>query len=270
MKMKCFYSLLFIVLFVLPVLPSTNISFDTNTFNPPVSVSKLSCQRTVDISLVGNVYLSKPDIVNGELVDIYGVIYNDANYNVSSYILFTVKNESWEQDITGQRLTLTPNEERYVKTTWMAVSGTYEIIIHANPIDYHDNLPENNLKSTIVTILPEPQEDSIHQDWIEIPDSVESPSSIDTQENLDVLIFDKKGAQDFYEIIPGDTKTLEFTLLSNEMSDEYRIIVGGITHEINIKPDIMGVKRAVATTKDDFFSLEDGNDCFSIEQLLQR
>ncbi len=40
--------------------------------------------------------------------------------------------------------------------------------------------------------------------------------------------------------------------------------------EINIKPDILGVKRAVAATKDDFFSPENGNDCFSIEQLLQR
>ena len=242
--MKALFIPSFLFLLFIPGIALTCIPLDTSTTCFTYQISELGFERTVDISMVGSVYLSKPDIINGEIVDIYGLVRNEGDFSVSSYILFTVKNSSWEQDIAGQKVDLAPNEEQYVKTSWMGVNGTYEIIIEAKVIDYKDDFPENNIKSTVVKISSDLQTDFSLIDMA-LEDSIgadnqttkELEISEPSRDALDISIFEKNSFNSKYEIKLGDTKSLDLTIVSNEISDEYRVIVGGITDEISIKPD---------------------------------
>ncbi|MHA2171246.1 MAG: hypothetical protein ACXAB7_15225, partial [Candidatus Kariarchaeaceae archaeon] len=229
----------FLVLLFIPGLTLTQIPLDTSSPSFTHQISKLGMERRVDISLVGNVYLSKPDIVNGENVDIYGIIRNDGDFHVSSYILFTVKNSSWEQDIASQIVDLAPNEEQYVKTSWMGVTGTYEIIIQAEVIDYRDDFLENNIISTVVIISSEFQTDDLEDSrGTNNPSSKELSSSEPSRDGINLSILEKNSVNSIYEIKPGETRSLDLTIVSNELSDEFRVIVGGITDDITITPNI--------------------------------
>ncbi|MHA2138879.1 MAG: hypothetical protein ACW98G_13445 [Candidatus Hodarchaeales archaeon] len=236
--MKALTIFSFLTLLFIPSLALTHIPLDMGTPSFTHQVSKLSFERTVDISMLGNVYFSNPDIVNGEIVDIYGIVRNDGGFRVSSYVLFTIKNSSWEQDIASQRVNLAPNEEQYVKTSWMGVKGTHEIIIKAQVMGYIDDFPENNIISTVVNISPE-----LHTDDLEASSSTNNPTVKELQSSdssldvLDLSIFELNHLNSIYEIKPGDTKSLDLTILSNQLSDEFRVIVGGITNEISIIPN---------------------------------
>ena len=176
-------SSIFVLLFI-PGLAVTSISPDKSPINSTIENSDSNLDRIVDISMVDNVFLSKPDVVSGEVFDIYGLVRNDGDFLVSSYVLFTVKNSSWEMDIASQKVDLEPNEEKYIKTSWMGVEGTYEVIIKAEPIDYEDNIPENNVKSTVINISQVLQTD-ISMEEADTTDNQETKKSSDSKPDGD-------------------------------------------------------------------------------------
>ncbi len=234
MKMKALILSSFLVLLFIPGLTIIHIPLNESTPDITHPLVKLNSIRMVDVSLVENVYLSKPGIVNGEMIDIYGKIRNNGGFQVTSYVLFTVKNSSWKQIVASQKITLAPNEEKYVKTSWMGVDGTYEISIQAKVINYIDSFPENNIISTVVNIA---SEHTTSMSSTDNSDSNDQPIQELNEDTVDISILEENNYHSINEIKPGDSKVLDLTIISHDITDEFRVIVGGITNEIRIDPD---------------------------------
>ncbi len=224
----------FLVLLFIPGLTILHIPLNESTQDVATPLVELNSIRKVDVSLVGNVYLSQPGIVNGEMVEIYGKIRNNGGFQVTSYVLFTVKNSSWKQDIASQKITLTPNEEQYVKTSWMGVEGTYEISIQAKVINYRDSVPENNIITTVFKVAPEQSTSMFLRDNSDTNDHSMQEMNEDI---VDISIMEKNNYYSIYEIKPGDSQVLDLTIISHDITDEFRVIVGGITNGIRVDPD---------------------------------
>lgn len=238
--MKLYIAFSLLVLLLIPGQAVTNFSSDTQDSKTNIQSPKDILSQNVDILLVGEVYLSDSDIVDGESIDIYGLVRNDGDIRVSSYVIFTVG----KYDIASRNVDLDPKEEQYVKASWTAIAGENVISINVEVIDQDDVNPENNFKSTTVNVSAGSQTEfdtNTIESGLEtnIPESPVISNLPETENELDIEI--SETIETTHEIRPGDTQSINLKILSNTISDEYQVIVGGITDQISVDPSLWSV-----------------------------